>query len=100
MMDVIRAGSAVAIGIDVFDELLEPPALVTPAGGVTITLHPPSGASPVVAQPMTNTTVGHYTYQYQSSTADPQGLWTVEFAVTHTGAVVLVPIAGGFVLVA
>ena len=100
MMPVIRAGTEIVIATDVLDELLEPPALFSPQGGVKVTLHPPSGASPVDEEAMTLSTVGHYTFQYQSDPADVLGVWTIEFKVQHNSSVVLTPPAGGFVLVA
>ena len=100
MMPVIRAGTEIVLAVDVFDELLEPPALFSPQAGVKLTLDPPSGLSPVIQQAMTLGTVGHYTYQYQSATSDALGVWTIEFKVQHNSSIVLTPPAGGFVLIA
>src|ERR1700675_2858050 len=100
MMPVIRAGTEVVVAVDVIDELLAPPALFTPAGGVKTSLHAPDGTTPVTEQAMTATTTGHFTYQYQTATGSPLGVWTLEFKVQHNSSVVLTPIAGGFVLVA
>jgi hypothetical protein len=101
MMPNIRAGTEVLVTVDIFDNLLVPPALFTPNAGVKVTLHAPDGTTPVSEQDCTNTTTGHFYYQYQTTAnSSPLGVWTTEFKVQHNSSVTLTAPAGGFVLVA
>lgn len=99
MMVNIRAGSEVVILAEVTDMILDPPALFSPNLGVRVTLHPPSGASPVIDQPMTEVSTGRYCYQYQTTDGSPVGVWTSHFRALHNSTVSITPKAGSFLLV-
>jgi len=100
MMPVIRAGSAVVVAAEVTDMLQSPPVLMSPDTGVKVTLHAPDGTTPVTAQAMSEASTGRYTYQYQTETTSPLGVWTVEFKAQDGSSIGLTPPAGGFTLIA
>jgi uncharacterized protein YfaS (alpha-2-macroglobulin family) len=74
-------GNLVRINIDVRD----PDAVLINATSVVLDIVDPAGSDTVSGGSFTNESTGIYYYDFQSSTSDPAGVYTVKITVT-TGA--------------
>lgn len=95
----VEAGSEVLIRIKVYDMSATPPALFDPATDVRILLARPDESIAVNYLTMTNTTPGNYTYAYQTSTSDMEGIWTVQIKTTDGTSIVIRSAVAAFELI-
>lgn len=81
------AGNEVYIRVYVRDSFQVSELLFNPVDGVTITIRGPDGVEIAVDEPMTNESVGQYSYRHQTETSDAKGGYTGEFIADNDGSI-------------
>lgn len=76
VLQVIRAGKAVAIMWNVTSQIPPPPTPYDPPATPTITIFDPNGNAQVTAAATTRLSAGLYSYTYVTPAAGPLGVWS------------------------
>lgn len=94
----IKAGSLVHVRVNVYNQRVDPAVLYNPTSGVAITITNPNGTAEVTLGAMNNGSTGLYTYDWQSATDDPTGVYLVSYKAEDASGITFEPNVEAFVL--